>query len=88
MVGALGGALMDGLGGAADFPGEAAELGFVGFVGAEVLDWAEVLDELGGSVRHDRDREPNAEQLQGFEQEVVGRGRGDGSPVGFDELEV
>ena len=48
----------------------------------------EALGVAGDGLVPEGEREPVVEQLQRFEQEVVGRGGGDRAPVAFDEAQV
>ncbi len=88
MVGALLGAAVDLADGAPDLADEGGELGVLGVAGAEVLDRGEVVGEAGDFVVARGEGEPELEQLQGFEQEIVGGRGGDAAPVGFEQLEV
>ena len=81
LIGALFGALVDLVGGAADLAGEGREPGFLGLADAEVLGGGEAVGVVGQFVVLDGDGEPDLEQVERFEQEVVGGRGGDLAPV-------
>ena len=88
MVGTLVGSAMDILDGSADLSCEVVELGLLGVSGAEVVGDGESVGVVGDPVELDGGGEPELEQVEGLEEEIVGCGCGDAAPVGLGELEV
>ena len=88
LVEALFGSALDLLCGSADFSGEAVELGLLGVSGSEVLGRGEAFDVVGDEIVCDGEGESHLEQVERFEQQIVGGCGGDAGPVGLDEFEV
>ena len=88
LVGALLGAAVDVLRGAADFAGKGVELGLSTLAGSEIVDGRESVGVGGDVVVLDGKGEAKVEEVERFEQDVVGGRRGDAGPVGLDQLEV
>ena len=74
LVDALTGAVLDLADGAADLAGQGGEPGLPGVAGAEVVDRREQVSVVFDPVALEREREPDLEQVQRLEQQVVGCG--------------